>query len=183
MKRFYLKKGDQSSSGGVVLEGMDLFLHHGTPVTFLGAEVSCSACDSTGVIVADGPRWPHLIMGKQAALDGDRCACRCHPSPVMQASQDTTFQEFAARELAEMGFCPAGNPLPERRRESYDEQVRVVDRVGNPISGVPYHIRSATGATYKGLTDSQGYCPRVYTDNPQQLDIAVGVQALERWER
>ena len=43
MKRFYLKKGDRSSNGGVVLEGMDFFIHHGTPVTFLGAEVYCSA--------------------------------------------------------------------------------------------------------------------------------------------
>jgi len=101
----------------------------------------------------------------------------------MLASQDTAFQEFTARELAQMGLSPAGNPLPSCRRESYDEQVRVVDSAGNPISGVPYHIRSSTGATYKGLTDSQGYCPRVYTDNPQQLDIAVGIQALERWEQ
>lgn len=183
MKRFYLKKGDRSSNGGVVLEGMDFFMHHGTPVTFLGAEVYCSACDSIGVIVGHGPRRPDSIMGKHAALDGDLCACRCHPRPVMRASQDTASLDFTSGELAEMGFGPAGNPLPKPRRESYDEQVRVVDRAGNPISGVPYHIRSATGATYKGLTDSQGYCPRVYTDNPQQLDIAVGVQALERWDR
>ncbi|WP_081075193.1 PAAR domain-containing protein [Burkholderia stagnalis] len=183
MKRFYLKKGDLSSNGGVVLEGMDFFIHHGTPVTFLGAKVYCSACDSTGVIVGQGPRRPDSLMGKHAALDGDLCACRCYPSPVMLASQDTASQEFAAAELAEMGFGPAGNPLPECHHESCDEQVRVVDRAGQPLSGVPYHIRSASGATYKGLTDSQGYCARVYTKNPQQLDVAVGVQALERWER
>ncbi|MBN3735398.1 PAAR domain-containing protein [Burkholderia sp. Tr-20390] len=183
MRRFYLKKGDRSSNGGVVLEGMTFFVHHGTPVTFLGAEVYCSACDSIGVIVAHGPRRHDSIMGKHAALDGDRCACRCHPSPVMHASQDTASMDFAAGELAEMGFGPGGNLLPQRRRESHDEQVRVVDHVGNPISGVPYHIRSASGETYKGLTDSQGCCRRVYTENPQQLDIAVGIQALERWER
>ncbi|MDY7786968.1 PAAR domain-containing protein [Burkholderia ubonensis] len=183
MKRYYLKKGDLSSNGGVVLEGLDFFIHHGTPVTFLGAKVYCSACDSTGVIVGHGPRRPDSIMGKHAALDGDRCACRCYPSPVMRASQDTASLDFTAAELAEMGFCPAGNPLAERRRASYDEQVRVVDRAGKPLSGVPYHIRTASGATYKGLTDSQGYCPRVYTDNLQQLDIAVGIHALERWAR
>ncbi|WP_080428839.1 PAAR domain-containing protein [Burkholderia ubonensis] len=183
MKRFYIRKGDLSSNGGVVQEGLDLFIHHGTPVTFLGAEVYCSACESTGVIVGQGPRLPHTIMGKEAALDGDLCACRCYPRPVMLASQDTAFQSFAAAELASMGFCPEGNPLPERRREQYDEQVRVVDSAGKPLSGVPYHIRTASGATYKGLTDSKGHCPRVYTDNPQQLDIAVGIQALERWKR
>ncbi|MBR8296263.1 PAAR domain-containing protein [Burkholderia cenocepacia] len=141
MKRFYLKKGDRSSNGGVVLEGMDFFMHHGTPVTFLGAKVYCSACESTGVIVGQGPRWPDSLMGKHAALEGD----------------------------------------PERCLESCDERVRVVDHDGKPLSGVPYHIRTASGVTYKGLTDSQGSCPRVHTDNPQQLDIAIGFQALQRW--
>ncbi|WP_419146156.1 PAAR domain-containing protein [Burkholderia cenocepacia] len=183
MKRLYLKKGDRSSNGGVVLEGMDFFMHHGTPVTFLGAKVYCSACESTGVIVGRGPRWPDSLMGKHAALEGDLCACRCHPSPVMRASQDNSSMRFTAGELAELGFCPAGNPLPERRLESCDERVRVVDHDGKPLSGVPYHIRTASGVTYKGLTDSQGRCPRVHTDNPQQLDIAIGFQALQRWAR
>ncbi|WP_425320708.1 PAAR domain-containing protein [Burkholderia aenigmatica] len=84
MRRFYLKKGDRSSNGGVVLESMTFFVHHGTPMTFLGAEVYCSACDSIGVVVAHGP-WRHdAIMGKHAALDGDRMCLPLPPQPCHQ---------------------------------------------------------------------------------------------------
>ncbi|MCL4635720.1 PAAR domain-containing protein [Burkholderia sp.] len=180
MKWFYLKKGDRSLNGGVVLEDMDFFMDHGTPVTFLGAKVSCSACESAVVIFGQGLRRPDSLMGKHATLEGDLCAYCCRPNRVTWASQDTASMEFARGALAELGVCPAGKPLPERRLESCDGRVRFVGRDGKPLSGVCYHIRIASGVTYKRLTDSEGRCPRVHTDTPQQRDIAIGFQALQR---
>ena len=72
------------------MEGLQTMFHLGTPLTFLGAQVSCRACKSTGVIVAEGPRFDFdRLTGKQMALDKDRCACKCIPMPYMIASQST----------------------------------------------------------------------------------------------
>lgn len=183
MRRYLLRVGDKSTTGGVVIEGLDGCTHHGTALTFVGARIACTACQSTGVIVAMGPRWPDHMMGKEQALDGDLCLCKCHPSPTMLASQQDSFHSFEVHELAEMGYAPAGLSPAEQSRGKYDERVRVLDTSNKPVCSAPYHIRAANGAVYKGLTDSQGYCPRVYTSDVSSLDIAIGLKALERWER
>ncbi|MBY4712645.1 MULTISPECIES: PAAR domain-containing protein [Burkholderia cepacia complex] len=86
MKRYLLKKGDKSSNGGVVIEGVENCTHHGTALTYVGAQVYCHGCKSVGHIAPKGPRWPDLMHGKQQALDGDICVCKCQPSPVMIAA-------------------------------------------------------------------------------------------------
>lgn len=183
MKRYLLKKGDKSSNGGVVTEGVESCTHHGTPLTYIGAQVYCHGCKTVGYIAPKGPRWPDLMHGKQQALDGDICVCKCQPSPVMIASQHDSFHSFESHELGNMGYTETGASMTQQYRGSYDERVRVIDAHGRPIPSIPYHIRAAGGAVYKGLTDLSGYCPRVYTDNVSRLDIAIGMQALERWDR
>ena len=184
MKRYLLKVGDQSTSGGTVVEGIDCRRHHGTPLTFVGAKVACTACRSTGVIVAQGPRHDDSFMGKQSALEGDLCVCKCTPTPTMVASQRDSSHTFTAQELVRKGFDASGRSLrKDAPSGDYDEQVRVIDANGKPMCSAPYHIRTATGTVYKGLTNSQGYCPRVYTKNVASLDIAVGMKALERWDQ
>ena len=167
--------------GGVVIEGMPFMRHHGTELTFVGAKVVCPACKTTGHIVPKGPRWPDNLMGKHAALEGDLCVCKCHPTPIMLASQSDMVETFEAHELAKMGFASNGAPLKQEALPDFDEQVRVLDSEGRPLSNVPYHIKTRSGAIHKGLTDSQGRCHRVYTAKAEALDIAIGYKALERW--
>ena len=181
MRRSYLKKGDQSTVGGVVVEGIPFMTHHGTELTFVGAKVSCPACGTTGRIIPRGPRWPDDLMGKHAALDGDLCLCRCHPTPTMVATQSDMFESFEPQRLVEMGFSSDGNPLEQVAARNFDEQVRVLDLEGRPLSNVPYHIKTRSGAIYKGLTDSQGHCQRIHTENAEDMEVAIGYRALERW--
>ncbi|MGN7982749.1 PAAR domain-containing protein [Burkholderia sp. 22313] len=108
MRRSYLKIGDKSSAGGTVIEGIPDCFHHGTELTYLGAQVVCPACQSTGRIVPKGPRWPSNMMGHEPALEGDLCVCKCYPNPVMLASQDSMFESFEAQGLADMGFASTG---------------------------------------------------------------------------
>ena len=119
MKRSYLKVGDRSSAGGTVIEGITLMTHRGIQLTFVGAKVTCPSCKSTGQIVGKGPRWPGVLMGKQAALEGDVCACDCYPSPVMLASQTNMTMNFESHELAGMGFSPNGSSLAEKPISEY----------------------------------------------------------------
>jgi hypothetical protein len=123
------------------------------------------------------------MMGKDAALDGDLCGCKCVPTPVMHASQSTMYESFEGGELERMGFTANGTLIDRTPKGDFDERVRIVDDRERPLASVPYHIRTSRGRTYKGLTDASGYCPRVYTDNAETLDVALGMKALERWEQ
>lgn len=111
MRRNYLLQGDKSSVGGVITEGIEGMSNDGVPLAFIGAAVACPACNTTGHIVPTGPRWPGNLMGKQAALDGDLCACRCSPQPVMIAPNAGMGQTFQSSELAAMGYQPDGSPI------------------------------------------------------------------------
>ena len=183
MRRHYILVGDKTTSGARVTEGMEYMTHRGTMLSFLGARIYCPACESEGCIVGTGPRWPDNVMGKHAALDNDLGMCKCQPAPRLIASQDDMFQTFEAHELAEMGFAPTGARLPKPPIGIFHERIRIVDAQGKPVSGVPYHIKDPSGRTYKGLTDASGYCPRVFTENRQDLLVSVGIKALEQWKQ
>jgi uncharacterized Zn-binding protein involved in type VI secretion len=181
VRRAILKLGDKSTNGGVVTEGIDSCTHHGTPITFIGARVWCNGCKSEGVIGWKGPHRTATMMGKQQALDGDICLCKCTPPPVMLASQDSAWHSFTSEEWAATSGGTSGTSMTSEYRGAYDERIRILDPDNRPLISVPYHIRTTSGGVYKGLTDASGYCPRVYTDDVSQLDIAVGMKALERW--
>lgn len=63
----------------------------------------------------------------------------------------------------------------------YDEQFRVTDDEGKPIVNTPYFIRNKSGETFKGFTDSQRLCKRVFTKEASKLTVWLGVHALEKW--
>jgi uncharacterized Zn-binding protein involved in type VI secretion len=183
MRRYFLTQSDKSTAGGIVTEGDPSCTNHGTPLTFLGARVYCHACKSEGRISPRGPRRPFLLMGRDAALDGDLCVCNCTPTPVMLASQNTMWEEFEGSDLQSMGLDTNGTLIERTPKGDFDERVRIVDDRNRPLTSVPYHIRTSRGRTYKGLTDASGYCPRVYTESAETLDIALGMKALDRWEK
>ena len=68
-----------------------------------------------------------------------------------------------------------------RKDGLYDEQFRVLDDNGKPLANVPYFIRNEYIETFKGVTDAQGLCKRVFTKEPSKLTVWLGVHALEKW--
>nr|WP_302056444.1 PAAR domain-containing protein [Burkholderia multivorans] len=111
VKRNYLRVGDHSTSGGVVVDSIPTMSCGGVGLTYVGAKVTCPACKRVGVIVAEGPRWPGNLMGHEAALEGDKVACGCNPRPTMIASQDTMYQSFESEQLLGMGFAADGSRM------------------------------------------------------------------------
>jgi len=63
----------------------------------------------------------------------------------------------------------------------FDEQFRIVDENGSPLANVPFHIREQSGRVHKGFSDAEGKTPRIFTHHEEQLEITVGVSALEKW--
>ncbi|WP_454806378.1 PAAR domain-containing protein [Paraburkholderia fungorum] len=172
MQRSYLKVGDKSSAGGVVIEGIPGATHDGVELTFLGAKVQCPACKSTGVIAARGPRWPGSMMGKDRALENDICACKCSPPPTMIASQSVVFESFEGNALSSMGFAANGE-LIQHLANSYDQHFRIINSDGEPVEGLPYLIKSADGKTVKGTTSANGATDIVSADDVHDVQFLL----------
>jgi len=183
MIRCNLVKGDRSAADGEALDGIALCTIMGKEMTFLGAKVYCPACKTTGEIVGVGPRHPNDWMGKQEALDGDICVCRCNPPPIMIASQREMFHSFEAGELAAMGLDSFGRPLERMAkthndgRHHFDEQVRLSAPPGYDISGMQYLIKGSDGAVKRGRVPADGQLPRIFTSYETTYTVFWGDQA------
>lgn len=89
MRRYNITVGAKTTVNGTVRTGYGSWTIDGQAIACEGDEGECPACDSTGVIVCDGPHLPELMGGRAAALDGDLCHCKCDPPPRLIANQTT----------------------------------------------------------------------------------------------
>lgn len=148
--------------GGIVISGLSTSTWHGKANAFEGDKIQCPRCKTIGTIKAAGTRISHKGRhGKEAALSGDLCICRCHPPPVLVPSQ--TF--FSTRGVAE----PSGLTTTD-----YDEQFVLKDEDGNILPGIPYSVRLPSGVLDHGETDSDGCTRRYFTNGAQMLDFYIG---------
>ena len=177
MQRNYLKIGDKSSAGGIVIEEIPATTHLGTGLTFIGAKVSCPACKSTGQIAAKGPRLSFDMMGKKPALEDDICVCKCSPPPVMIASQTTMYETLDGHALASQGYASNGQPVAAASQGSsgitHDQHFRIINSDGEPVEGLPYQLKSSDGQIVKGTTMSNGLTDIVGATDPHQVDFLL----------
>lgn len=94
MSRHFVRKGDKTTANGDVLEGEQNYMLAGIPVAFHGAKVYCPACNNVGAIVTIPPHHPFTVNGKQIALEGDLCLCKCSTPPRLIASQSMGRMSF-----------------------------------------------------------------------------------------
>jgi len=110
VERRILIKGDKTTAGGVILEGVAAF-NEDEALAFHGAKIWCPACKSEGTLCNDGPHWPTSFDGKEVGVENDLCICKCVPPPRLIASQDGMLMAFEPHELASMGYHPDGAPI------------------------------------------------------------------------
>lgn len=171
-------KGDRTTTGGEMLGGSSTqYDDDGRPLALDMDGANCGICKG-GPFPVLGSVSDWLEEGRNLVKDLDPIACPCRKNFVLARGQ-SYFIEVGGRAAT----SPASiSPTQKAGAGQADEQVRIVDESGCPVPNCPFHIRDAAGKTYQGLSDENGLCPRVYTDRQQRLDIAVGLQALQRWE-
>lgn len=157
MSRNFARKGDKTTANGDVLEGEPSFKHHGIPVAFHGAKVYCPACNSTGVLMTVPPHHPFKVNGKQVALEGDLCVCKCSPPPRLLASQSSARMSFdgsSALASTQSRVRTSGGDADAVR---YSDHFQLVDEeTGKPLAGVEYAIRRETGEIEYGVSAENG---------------------------
>lgn len=192
--RAIIRQGDRTSHGGTVLEGHLFLIIHGKPAAGVGHKVHCPKC-SGSIVIAEGA-INAAMMGISIAVEGMKTSC----GATLIASQITDTIEYgsgasptaapsqaAPAASAALAAIIAGAPknvatADGAAKAKYDEQVRVLDQDGAPIANMPYHITDESGKVYKGLTDADGCCERVHTEDDQSLAILTGALALEKWQ-
>ena len=94
MRRYNIMTGAKTTAGGEVISGMERTSFNGQMIAREGDRVACPACGTEGVIALTGPHLHENWGGKQAALEGDLCLCKCDPPPTLIANQHSKSQDF-----------------------------------------------------------------------------------------
>lgn len=172
MRRYFIKRGDKTTSAGVVTEGVGTVTHHGTELSFLGAQVYCHTCKSVGHIAPQGPRRPFRMKDKEAALDNDLCMCKCDPPPRLIASQNSMSQSFETHEEKMRGYAPNGASATQNGL--YDQHFLLTDiHTGKRLADAPYWIAIDNGQEIEGRTDASGHTLKVSSGNVTNATIHV----------
>ncbi|AZE72770.1 Uropathogenic specific protein [Pseudomonas synxantha] len=94
MRRYNITTGSTTTAGGKVTSGCERTSFNGELISREGDRVACPACGTEGFIALTGPHLHEEWNGKQAALEGDLCICKCDPPPELIANQSSKCQEF-----------------------------------------------------------------------------------------
>ncbi|WP_205194851.1 PAAR domain-containing protein [Burkholderia sp. Ax-1719] len=122
MRRKMIVQGDKTTKNGVVVTGDPTTTSGGLPLAYVGAEVHCPACNSTGKIANVMPYMPMTFCsGKQVALEDDVCLCKCEPPPKLIASQSDMVMTMESGALARMGYSESGQKLPPDQQPKFIE--------------------------------------------------------------
>lgn len=148
-----------------IVAGSPDVLFDSLPAARMGDPTGCGSTLASAVIPTV------LINGKPATVLG---TLGSHGNPVIAGSPTVLIGSSGG---GASFVAPQALTLPS----VFDEQFRVLSDEGQPLVGVPYFIRDPEGRTYQGFTDAAGRTPRIVTASQQDLEVSVGVHALEQW--
>ena len=158
--------GDTGSHGGTIISGSGKLTVNNRPMALVGDIYDCPKHGKNPIVTGTVG-----ILGDNVLIAhvGSMTAC----GAIINSGSPDTFINTPRK--IEKQFHALD------KKEKYDEKFRVLDDEGNPIVNIPYFITTEEGKKYKGFTDNEGCCPRIYTSTKQNLTIFLGVQALELW--
>jgi hypothetical protein len=158
MRRYYIRYGDKSTSGGIVTQGLNSFTIYGVMASYHGAYVTCPRCErGGGPICGDGPSRPFTLANrKQIALENDIILCGCDPKPRLIPSQNHAWMSFDGNEIQTWRKA-AGiqNKQPEPGQPYNAHFVVNHGRSGQPLEYMFYTLDAPSGPV-TGITGPAG---------------------------
>ncbi|WP_013588421.1 PAAR domain-containing protein [Paraburkholderia phenoliruptrix] len=112
MSRSIICVGDTTSHGGKVIEGNPAATLEGRPISGVGHMVACPQCKGTFPILPDllGRRYPHIIDGRDTAVEGMRTACGA--TLIASRSKSTISDEGDGQASTGAAVAAAATALP-----------------------------------------------------------------------
>lgn len=180
----WIRYGDKTACGGMVVEGDPTCTSYGRAYAFQGARVACRK----NCVIAEGFICSTLSNGHAQVIHGMKTSggCPCYSTlndidgvvnEVVEAVAAKHYQPTKGEWLANFG--------PEHFTEDslLDEQVRAVDaKTGEPIPELAYYIEAPDGTTYTGHTNAEGLCERITTYQAEELTVWFGENAEKKMQ-
>ena len=168
--RSIIRQGDQTSHGGMVLEGHRTATIHGIPIAGRGHMTHCPKCK--GVFpIAEGV-FNHIIYGIQTAVEGMQTTC----GAILIASQNSHTIDIQpyAQPSPDTSLSPASfGSSAFNHHHAYDEQIKFLLHSGAALAGMPYLLTLDDGEQITGTTDAHGKTARVTTAEPRVITNAT----------
>jgi uncharacterized Zn-binding protein involved in type VI secretion len=159
--RYHITVGATTTAGGKVISSYSFKSINGARVAYADDPVSCPKCNSTGVIKPDGPRLSDVFNGKQVALSGDLCVCKCAPPPRLVANQTFSYQTINANWHTDQFVAAAETSAKLNTFESGEPPIDgdplvLLDAVTEkPLKHRAYRLELTDGVI-EGTTDESG---------------------------
>jgi hypothetical protein len=181
MIRYFLAKGDKAGEA-VIIEGLPTSTYEEedgrrVELATVYMKTYCRACKKVGFISPSGPRLPDKAEnGQQHALSGDINVCDCKPAPVFFAIRNMT-ETITSEDIARMNGVYKRASGGGHASVNFGEQFLLRDeRTGRSLSHIHYRIRSASGVTAVGITDSAGKTQRIEFAGPEKVTLEIAHQ-------
>lgn len=160
--------GDPGNHGGTIVSGSATITVNNLPMALVGDIYDCPEHGKNPIITGTAG-----VLGNNVLIAhvGSMTAC----GAMITSGSPDTFIDTPTKGVSSDSNID--------NKEKYDEKVRVFDKDGKAIVNMPFYIITEEGKTYKGFTDNEGCCPRIYTPTIQSITIFLGVEALEKWEQ
>ncbi len=174
MMKGIVRKGDGTTHGGTVLEGIPNFLVHGVPVAGVGHMVFCPKCKGAfPIIEGDSGFTAH---GYSVALHGMRTACG-----ALLISSTSGFANVEHPRGIGSAYVGAGSPRCDTDTGTdstvgFDDRYVLLDsKTAQPLASTEYAIRRASGNAEFGVTDVEGRTHLLAAD-AQAEDVTIFVE-------
>jgi len=162
-----IRKGDKTSHGGTVLEGLNDVPVLGIPIACKGHMVSCPKCKGTYPII-DGIEYAP-VKGKFPALEGMKTAC----GASLISSQSVYTYEWISGSFLTQGMQSANK---ENEVQDYGAKFKVIDSETGEVMKNTTYFASVNGVNYEGKTDGDGYAEVHSSKENDEIEFHVSFQ-------
>ncbi|SAL83040.1 bacteriophage gp29 protein [Caballeronia arvi] len=172
MRKAAIRHGDPTTTRGFVIAYSSTIFDDGRQVALSGDEATCGNCKGAYKIFGTGDGMTEKT--RSVVVEGDRVLCPCGKNRVIVGSNPGIFLEVdsGSNEPQSRGAASfAGSPS---LASVFDQQVVLRSRsTGEPLAGVRYRARGASGRTFEGMTDSSGRTERIKTNTAENLRFEI----------
>jgi uncharacterized Zn-binding protein involved in type VI secretion len=171
----WIREGDKTACGGIVMEGLSTCRSRGVPISFQGARIACRK----NCVIAEGFSRSTLANGRSRVIHGMMTSGGC---PLYSTINDFDGVGNESHDAIPIAFIQGHNGqwvgnragVTSSIRQAYDEQFMLLGGDGRPLSATYYTAKLASGELLHGETDDEGRTQRFCTSDAHHIEIHLG---------
>lgn len=167
-----VRHGDPTTTGGKVVAFDGTIHDNGKVIARNGNQATCGNCKGLWNIVGTGEGMSE--GGRVVVIQGDCILCPCRKNHVIAGADVGCFVHKPVENGRTMPSAIADGAEGSSSGQQYDEQFRLYDGAGNPLTNTYYTIRDSASALIHGVTDSMGLTDRHVSNGAKRVAVYLG---------